>query len=497
MVKSILFLFIGLFLFSCDIPEEEKQKAPRKLSPQKREVATELPWRPPLISPTSTPQDFTDLPAYLRPRPSRFSKRMWSKIQKFIDTAIQYRRHFHTNPELAHREVKTGKYITEQLSAMGLKSIGPVGLTGVAMLLTGDKPGPTIGLLAGLDGIPAIEKTGLHFASKEYGYWENRKVRISHGFGKDMEISILMGTAQILSEMKSKIAGNIIFIFQPASSKVQTNEKPGAEEIISSGILRRYKVEALFTLPLDPGVRTGRVGVPTGAVNGGLTRFSIKIQGTKNRICSGSVPWKCLDPIGVGAHMVQELLMIPGRRFGPNRQVILNVGSIHGGEAAHLMAPKVVISGTFRWLVPIDRKKMARFIKNLTKGTAKSSGTKIKVLFTKGPQLTVGHSKLTSWSLGTLVRSLGKKGILPADPLANPGDFPIYHKELPTAMFLLGCSKKGKFAGNRGSGNFNPDEEAISVGIHLLSNLAMDFFTSSDTPRIKFRNRKKTVKSIE
>ncbi|PIE05364.1 MAG: hypothetical protein CSA75_05140 [Sorangium cellulosum] len=158
------------------------------------------------------------------------------------------------------------------------------------------------------------------------------------------------------------------------------------------------------------------------------------------------------------------------------------MGSIHGGEAAHLMASKVSIRGTYRWIVERDRRRMERYIKNLVKGMRKISGTKIHTHFTKGPQLRVGDTALTSWALPTLVRSLGKRGVLPADPLSNPGDFTLYHKELPTAMFLLGCSKRNRYAGRRGTGNFTPDEETISVGMHVLSNLLFDYLTAKNPP---------------
>jgi amidohydrolase len=490
----IVFSILGSFLFSCEgIPENKKRQKKRKVV-QKVVEKTELPWTPPLNLPDKDSTDEQNLPKYLRARHSRFSHKMWKMIRKNLEEIIGFRRYLHSHPELAHREVKTGRYLEEQLKNMGWQ-IQAVGLTGKAAVLIGEKDSDddksTIAAIAGMDGSPGSEQTGLGFSSREFGYWQGNKIRVSHQFGKDVEMSILLGAAKILGKMRKQINGKVVLLFQPASSRIQSGENKGAKEIINSGILTDLAVESLIYLPLDSGILTGKIGVPTGAVHGGLTKFTIVVEGTKNRICSGSVPWKCVDPIAVASHMVQELLMLPTRKFGPNRQVILNIGKIQGGESHHLMASKVVIGGTFRWLVGSDRRKMERYIKRLKSGISEASGTNILLRFEKGPQLSVGNTKLTSWALPTLVRSLGRRGVLPADPLSDPGDFVLYHKELPTAMFLLGCSKIRRYAGKRGTSVFKPDEEVVSVGVHVLVNLIMDYFYDPNRPAVPRYLRKR------
>ncbi|MBU1534614.1 hypothetical protein KKF84_04800, partial [Myxococcota bacterium] len=122
--------FLTLFLLtSCDVPEAPKEYKPAPPKVHVQTVNDELPWQPPMLRPQFKQSDFSGLPAFMKPRPSVYSKRMWKIITRIIDEIIQIRRHLHQTPELAHREVKTARYVMEQLKSMGLLPRGPVGLT--------------------------------------------------------------------------------------------------------------------------------------------------------------------------------------------------------------------------------------------------------------------------------------------------------------------------------------------------------------------------------
>ncbi|MBU1495362.1 amidohydrolase [Myxococcota bacterium] len=478
MARVFFFLFTTMFLFSCDPPPDPRKQQSKQVVIIKSTPQDNLPWSPPMELPS---KDVDDLPRHLKPRPSNYSRRMWNIIKKNEDTFSSHRRALHGIPELAWREIKTSKYLKDQLGALGINEFEGAGLTSFTAMVRGKPGGATVGILVGMDGAPVPETTGLTYASNAVGYWENRQTGVSHAYGRDIEMAIALGTARVITDMKKHLNGNVVFVFQGASTKVQSGEHMGAKDVISSGALRKMGVDVLLYLTLDPGIRVGKVGIPTGAVHGGLSRFNILISGSSGHMCSGTVPWKCTDPVSVAASLIQDLLILPTRKFGPNHQVILNIGRINGGEASHTMASKVNIGGTFRWLIEPDRRRMTKAINDLVTGKQKASGAKIKVNFTRGPQMTVGNTKLTEWTLGTLVRSLGKNGVLPGDPLSDPGDFPAYNKELPATMLLLGCSGK-RFSGRRGTGGFNPDEESITVGIHVLSNIIIDYLLDPNPP---------------
>ncbi|MEL0241497.1 MAG: amidohydrolase, partial [Flavobacteriaceae bacterium] len=53
------------------------------------------------------------------------------------EKVIEWRRHFHENPELGNREFKTAAYIEKHLRKLGLEVQTGVGITGVVGILKG------------------------------------------------------------------------------------------------------------------------------------------------------------------------------------------------------------------------------------------------------------------------------------------------------------------------------------------------------------------------
>jgi amidohydrolase len=129
---------------------------------------------------------------------------------------IEWRRHFHQNPELSNREFKTGAKISEHLKSLGLEVKYPVAKTGAVGILRTGKPGPVLALRADIDGLPVVERNSLPFASKAKGEYQGQEVGVMHACGHDTHIAILMGAAEILVKNKSDLKGTIVFLFQPA-----------------------------------------------------------------------------------------------------------------------------------------------------------------------------------------------------------------------------------------------------------------------------------------
>src|SRR5678815_1290080 len=79
---------------------------------------------------------------------------------------IEWRRDFHTHPELSNREVRTAEQIAKRLRALGIEVQTGIGTTGVVGLLRGAHPGRTVGLRADMDALPVTEQTDVPFKSK-------------------------------------------------------------------------------------------------------------------------------------------------------------------------------------------------------------------------------------------------------------------------------------------------------------------------------------------
>ena len=82
------------------------------------------------------------------------------------DKLIEWRRHFHQNPELSNQEFKTAEKIAEHLKSLGLEVETGVAITGVVGLLKGDLPGKVVALRADIDALPVTERNDLPFKSE-------------------------------------------------------------------------------------------------------------------------------------------------------------------------------------------------------------------------------------------------------------------------------------------------------------------------------------------
>ena len=80
-----------------------------------------------------------------------------------------------------------------------------------------------------------------------------------HACGHDSHVAILMGVAEVLSQMKSEIHGTIKFIFQPAEEGAPKGEEGGAELMVKEGVLKNPDVDAIFGLHIAAGLDAGKI----------------------------------------------------------------------------------------------------------------------------------------------------------------------------------------------------------------------------------------------
>ena len=86
------------------------------------------------------------------------------QIRDIEKKVIEWRHHFHENPELSNREFKTAEKIAAHLKDLGMEVQTGVAKTGVVGHIEGSS-GPTVGLRADMDALPILEENGTDFDS--------------------------------------------------------------------------------------------------------------------------------------------------------------------------------------------------------------------------------------------------------------------------------------------------------------------------------------------
>ena len=393
---------------------------------------------------------------------------------------VAWRRDIHMHPELSNREFRTSALVAEQLKKLGFDSVRTgVAHTGVVGVLKGARPGAVVALRADMDALPIVEQTNLPFASKVEATYNGLKVGVMHACGHDAHTAILMGAATVLAGMRERLAGTVVFIFQPAEEGPPLEEGGGAKMMIAEGALDNPRPQAIFGLHVSPLQAAGTLGVRSGALMGDESNFRIVIHGRQSH---AGRPWHGVDPITIAAQVITALQTIPSRQLDQGSGVsLITIGTIHGGTRRNIIPDDVEMTGTFRTLNAklVDDAWMR--IRRTVEMIAASAGATASVEMVKELPITYNDPALTAASLPTLVRVVGSDHIVEPDPVLAAEDFSFYQEKIPGLFIYLGVTDPAADATKAEdvhSSRFLVDESALKVGVRSLSSLAVDFLTA-------------------
>lgn len=444
-------------------------------------------------------------------RPSSFSAEIWRRILRIDPELRAARRELAASAERAGQEEKTGKLLLSRLGSTAFKLEKGLAGNGVLAVLTGKQPGGVVALLAYMDGTavrkspvtgsPATRveagsraaRAGPRAASRAAGARSEAsgptgrsRRRFAHLKGHDVQMAVLIGVAKVLSELKDKIPGTLKLIFQPGRSRARAQaggatdveERGGAFQMIRHGVLTAPRVDALFALSVQPGLRLGQLGIPVEQEWLARSRFSMVVYGRNLSACLSPSAAGCVDPVSAAAQLVvqiqsQALKQGAGAGSGGLR---LTLERIESRGASGRVPSQVAIEGSLRWKQRVHRDRMEQAMRRVVRGLTVSSGARITLSFREGRRIVPSDPGLVRWLLPTVRRALGPKALVMGSPAVMDPEFSLYQRRVPSVMLQLGThSIRIKTERRLGQPGFDVDEECISVGVHLLANLALDF----------------------
>mgnify|MGYP006269181349 CR=1 FL=1 len=411
----------------------------------------------------------------------------WRDLSTTIDAkadaieaqVIEWRRHLHQHPELSNREFKTAEMVAEHLRGLGLEVRTEVAHTGVVGILQTGRPGPTVALRADMDALPVVERVDLPFASEVRTEYLGEQVGVMHACGHDTHVAMLMGTAQILTELKDELSGTIVFIFQPAEEGAPPGEEGGAELMVQEGVMADPKVDAVFGLHINSQTEVGKIRYRPGGTMAAADRFVIKVNGAQTH---GSQPWGGVDPIVVSANIIQGLQQIISRQTQLTKQAaVISVGKIKGGVRNNIIPETVEMIGTIRTLDTAMQSKIHRDIERTATRIAEASGATAEVDIQRGYPVTYNDPALTSQMLPTLQRIAGEENVVLTDAVTGAEDFSYYAMEAPGLFVFLGGMPQGQDpsqAAPHHTPDFFIDESGMKLGVRALCHLTADYMAA-------------------
>ncbi|MFG2285490.1 M20 family metallopeptidase [Streptomyces sp. NPDC048595] len=378
------------------------------------------------------------------------------------DDLVRLRRSLHRIPETGLILPRTQEAVLAELDGLPLEVSTGERLSSVTAVLRGGRPGPVVLLRGDMDALPVAERTGLDFAA------DNDRM---HACGHDLHTAMLAGAAKLLSAHRDRLAGDVLFMFQPGEES-----HDGARHMLDEGLLdaagqRPAAAYALHVLSagLPGGVFRTRGGPALAASN--VLRVTVRGEGGH-----GSMPFRAKDPVQAACAMVTALQAWITRTFDVFDPVVLTVGTFHAGTQQNVIPDTAVFEATVRSFSDAAQARVKDGTVEVCRGIAAAYGVGVDADFAEVYPVTVNDHAEADFAANAVREVLGEERFAPmTQPLAGAEDFSRVLAEVPGAMILLGAPPAGADH-ERSPNNHSPlaefDDAVLADGATMYAELA-------------------------
>lgn len=396
---------------------------------------------------------------------------------------IKLRQHIHQHPELGNMEFKTSELVQKELKSYGIEVRKGYAKTGVIGILKGAKPGPVMALRADMDALAIEEKTGLPFASKVKAMYQGKETHVMHGCGHDAHTAMLLGAAKALAANKDKIAGTVVFVFQPAEEggadvdNFTQGHLIGSRKMIADGALNNPKPEVIFGMHVMAGMPSGTISYKDGAILNSGDHLRIQVNGKQ---VHGSMPWLGRDPIYASSQMINNIQSLISRKADLSKGMgVVSIGSIQGGTAGNVIPEQVNMTGTIRSNSENIRQNILKDLPKMIEYNALANDVTAKVEIAPYAPVTMNDKTLTKLMQPTLAKVVGdsKLHVLENNSSASE-DFAYYGELMPSLFVFVGATPADQDM-SKAAPNHNPlfivDDATLKTGVESHIRFVMDY----------------------
>lgn len=348
-----------------------------------------------------------------------------------FDDMVTLRRDLHRWPEIGNHLPRTRERVLESLEGLGLDITLHDNTSGIAAMLTGDKPGPTVLLRADMDALPMPEDVDVEFKSRQ----ENTM----HACGHDTHTAMLVGAARILASRRGDIPGRVLFMFQPGEEGHN-----GASEMIAEGLLEvgdASPVTGAFAIHSASNIPGGFLGIKGGTMMASSDEFVIIVKGKGGH---GSAPHFTLDPIPIACEIVQALQTLVTRRIDVFDPGVITVTQIHTGTTSNVIPETAMINGTMRAVSEKTRTRIHDGLRRVAEGVAAAHDVEVDVELQIGYDVTVNDHDFATFAADVATAVSGTRNVRIMDnPVMGAEDFGYVLNRVQGSMMFLGLMPEG------------------------------------------------------
>jgi amidohydrolase len=375
-----------------------------------------------------------------------------------VESARELRHELHRWPELAYGEHETMARLEEYFSSEpGIELETGVAGTGMVVTIGGDKAGPCVALRADMDALPLEDRSGKAWASRVPGK--------HHGCGHDGHMAMLAGAGRLLARHAEGLAGPVKLIFQPAEEG-----GGGGKRMCEAGVLRAPDVAAVYGLHNNlpgPDAKFGKIAYARGAAMAGTGTFDIRVVGQGGH---AAFPHLCVDPLAIGAAIVEQLQRLVARELDPLASGVVTVTKFHAGTAMNIIAADAMLSGTFRALDVRVLEQLRDRIVEVSSAVAAAHRARVEVRCDIGYPVLVNDERAQAAFIRIAERTGHAERLEQVAPIMGGEDFAFYGQQVPAFFYFLPACPADQARVpmcHDPMFDFNDDLLPLGIGLHL------------------------------
>jgi len=357
------------------------------------------------------------------------------------------------HPEIGFKEYQTSQYIRGVLEEHGFE-VNTIAGTGLFLEIEGHHPGPTVGYRADMDALPIEDMKRVPYAS--------RIEDVAHLCGHDAHMSIAVGIALLLQQMRGDMYGKVRLFFQPNEEGAPS----GAPTMIRDGILE--DLTAVYAIHVDPSLKVGRFGLITGPATSASDKFSVSVKSESTG--HSARPHIATDTIWLATKIIQEYYQLTGRITDSRNPAVLTMCRFHGGAAYNVIPSKVTFGGTLRTTSSTDRYTLLRHIERIAHQIGALYHAHVIVNIVKGSPSVINDDQLINHTDSTIRSLYGDEAVyhIPR-PSMGAEDFAHYLEHVPGALIRTGTSSSPETSFPLHDAQFDIDEFALAPTALLMT----------------------------
>ncbi len=344
------------------------------------------------------------------------------KISARNDVHAGWRQDIHAHPELAYQEHRTADVVAAKLESFGIpvvRGLGKTGLVGTIKAGTSDR---SIGLRADMDALPLKEMNSFAHCSQHDG--------VMHACGHDGHTAMLLAAAEYLAEHRD-FDGIVHFIFQPAEEG-----EAGAKAMMDDGLFNDFPMESVYALHNWPGLPVGQMAMRTGPAMAAMDIFELTITGTGGH---AALPHLVVDPILIGAELVQAWQTILSRNVKAVDAAVVSVTQFHAGEAYNVIPEQVVLRGTVRCFSNDIRALIQGRMRTIAEGLCQAHGARFDMHYEHRFPPTVNSATETELAAAAAIAVCGAEQVnTNVEMVTGSEDFGYMLEEKPGCYAFIG-----------------------------------------------------------